>query len=181
MIRLHTAVALLLLSVPFANVAAQPLGTASASRSTCGVAPTCSEPSKCESREVTDQRDTRDCRWTLIFGMNFNDPACEAAQASINQKVEFMRAVAQQEYRQCLVAQESHRVGCEVRQSEWENCMAKELPQFPPRTLSDRRFLYHRCIRAGGKDEFTEDCCIHLYAADRSTMGVCTVRSQSRK
>lgn len=181
MVHLHvTCVLLSLLAMP-ASVAAQPTPPASASRSTCGTAPTCSEQPKCESREVPDQRDARNCSKTLVFGMTFNDPACEAEKASVNQKVEFARAVAQQEFRQCLVAQESHRVNCEVRQSEWENCIAKELPQFPPRTLADRKFLYQRCVRTGGKDEFTDDCCTHLYVADRSTMGVCSVRQQPRR
>lgn len=167
-----------------ADAVAQPtqsVQAASTPRSTCGAAPTCSEPPKCEAREIPDQRDTRSCQRTLVFGLKFNDPACEANKASVNQKIEFSRAVAQQEYRQCLVSQESHRVGCEVRLSEWENCITKELPQFPPRTLTDRKYLYSRCTRAGGKDEFTDDCCTHLYVADRSAMGVCQNRSQPRK
>lgn len=178
---LPSAFALLLLSASLATVSAQPSSAASAPRPACGNAPTCSEPLKCESREVPDQRDTRSCKRNLFFGMTINDPACEADKARVNQKVEFVRAVAQQEFRQCLVAQDSHRVGCEVRQSEWENCIAKELPQFPPRTLADRKFLYQRCTRTGGKDEFTDDCCTHLYVADRSTMGVCSSRLQPRK
>lgn len=181
MARLHVTCVLLLLSAMLANVAAQPTQPTSAPRLTCGAAPTCSEPQKCESREVLEQRDARNCRRTLVFGMTFFDPACEADKARVNQQVEFARAVAQQEFRQCLVAQESYRVACEVRQSEWENCIAKELPQFPPRTLGDRKFLYQRCTRAGGKDEFTDDCCTHLYVADRSTIGVCSPRSQPRK
>lgn len=181
MARPHLTGALLLLYAALVNVAAQPTQPASAPRSTCGAAPTCSEPLKCESREISDQRDTRSCSRNLIFGMTFNDPTCEADKALVNQKVEFARAVAQQEFRQCLVTQDSHRVSCEVRQSEWENCIAKELPQFPPRTLADRKFLYQRCTRAGGKDEFTDDCCTHLYVADRSTMGVCSPRTQPRK
>lgn len=181
MSRLRIADALLLLFVSLGSVAAQPSPPASTPKVTCGASPICSEQPKCESREIPDQRDTRDCRRTFIFGMKLNDPACEADKARVNQKVEFLRAVAQQEFRQCLVAQDSHRVGCEVRQSEWENCIAKELPQFPPRTLADRKFLYQRCIRTGGKDEFTDDCCTHLYVADRSTIGACPVRSQTRK
>lgn len=154
---------------------------APASGGVCGPAPVCAEPPKCELRDVEDRRDKRNCKKKLIFGLQILDTVCEADKAAANQANEFTRAAAQQEFLQCLVAQESHRVSCAVRQSEWENCIARELPQFPPRSLADRKFLYERCIRAEGKDEFTEDCCTHLYISDRSTMGVCINRNPQRK
>ena len=144
--------------------------------SACGPTPTCGEPPQCSLRDVTTQRDTRNCTQTLALGIKFHDPACEADKARVNQMIEIQRQKIQQEYRQCLVAQESHRVQCDVRQSEWETCISKSIPQFPPKTSADRRFLYQRCVRSAGKDEFTNDCCTHLYVADRTTLGVCLTK-----
>jgi hypothetical protein len=144
----------------------------------CGSAPICSEPQACRLQDITQSRDERSCKRTLIFNLQFNDPACEAEKAAFNQRIEFQRAILQQDYRQCLVAQESHRTQCEVKQTEWEACISRVLPQFPPRSVADRKFLYQRCTRNGGRDEFTSDCCTHLYAADRSTLGVCASRNQ---
>lgn len=149
--------------------------TAALEPGACGPTPSCAAPPQCVLRELTATRDTRDCtlRIHLIVRIAISDPACEAEKAAVNQKIEAQRAVFQQDYRQCLVSQDAHRVQCELRQTEWEACIAKAIPQFPPKSLGDRKYLYQRCAKAGGKDEFTSDCCSHLYSADRTTLGLC--------
>lgn len=178
--RAQVTCVLLFLCLAAASPEAQPKSSPSSPSAACGNAPVCPAVRACELRQVPDQRDTRDCRRPLFLGIVFTDPACEAAKAQANQMAEAARAVAQQDFRQCLVAQESERVACELRQSEWEKCISKELPQFPPRTPADRRFLYQRCLGNGGKDELTVDCCTHLYVTDRSTLNVCSTPAKPK-
>jgi hypothetical protein len=177
--RMLLAFSILLLAVYATASVAQTQRANEPQTPACGNAPICSEPQACKLQDVTQPRDERSCKRTLFFNLQFNDPACEAEKAGFNQRIEFQRAILQQDYRQCLVAQEGHRTQCEVKQSEWEACISRVLTQFPPRSIADRKFLYQRCTRNGGKDEFTNDCCSHLYAADRSTLGVCLSRNQS--
>lgn len=145
----------------------------SPSGQTCGAASRCSQPPKCEVKKVSEERDTKNCIVRLPFGIQIPNHACMAERAANNQRIETQRAIAEQEYRQCLVAQDALIVQCDLKQTAWENCMSKIIPQFPPKAASDRRFLYNRCTRMNGRDEFTESCCTHLYQSDQQMLGVC--------
>ena len=163
------------LSLSFFNSNAQETVREIAS-TTCGPSPGCVGLRECELRKFDEQRDTRDCnrKISIIFQtIRVHDPACEARKAAQNQELEARRAAAQQDYRQCLVTNDSKKLNCEILQTRWESCISKELPEYPPKSIENRRSLYTWCIALGGKDEFTNECCSHLYTSDKALLGLC--------
>lgn len=168
----------------FAGVLTSLLVGAASPVDACGPMPACPESPSCLLRELSTPRDTRECKRTIDFGFSkfrTDDPSCLAERAANNAKIESERASIQLEHRQCLVLQESNRLKCDSAMSTWEACVSRVLPQFPPKSQADRRFMYQRCAQAGGKDEFTMDCCSHLYTPDRVALGVCQQRTTAIK
>ena len=166
-----------LMALPLSAVGATPIGA-------CGSLPVCPTPTQCVLPELSTPRDSRDCSKTidLIFTrLQMEDPVCLADRAANNAKLEGERSALQLEHRRCLAVQDSGRLRCDSSMNEWESCVARVLPQFPPKSPSDRRFLYQRCSQGGGKDEFTSDCCSHLYSTDRAALGVCQPRASAAK
>lgn len=133
--RFRPLVHMLLLAATHLASTAQSVSDASAPTS-CGSQAVCAERPSCVLRELTTPRDVRDCTRSInavVTEIKFTDQGCEAEKAAINQNIEIRRAVLQQEYRQCLVAQQSHSLNCEL----WQACMSTTLPKLAPRPRGD--------------------------------------------
>lgn len=138
----------------------------------CPPVPTCADVPQCNKVTLERPRNNRDCR-KRIFGISISDPACEATKAAANASYSKELYNMEAMYRQCLDNQRSIKLKCDIEYTDWEECMSILIESYPPQNVKDRKQLYFRCINKGGKDEFTDDCCSHLYSSDRRHIGVC--------
>jgi tetratricopeptide (TPR) repeat protein len=152
--RLHAYCPSLLLAAACFTANAQPV-PATLSAELCGAPPICSTPPACSLREVTTSRDSQDCLRSInipFTSITVLDPACEAAKATANRNIEMQRATFQQDYRQCLVAQDTQRLNCEL----WQSCMSVSILKSPPKIRAESlRVLGRSYVDAGsyGKAE----------------------------